>query len=112
MKKSTCWLPGHGKYATPAEKAASKIVTEGCVTEGKATFCVGDRVERAVPKSKTQPAQVFRGVVLGLVKGANNAGKAKMAANVCMDSSEPAMAYPYLFGELRKARGLTGRRRR
>lgn len=69
-----------------------------CATKGKLTLCVGDRVTRADIK-------VGNGTVIALSVGRNNAGKKQPAANVCFDDSEPrAVAYPYVFSELKKLR--------
>lgn len=77
----------------------SDLPKDRCATEKGVTFCVGDRVKRADIKGPGP------GTVLAVHSGANNSGRKKMAARVCWDRSEPGeVAYPFLFGELKKAR--------
>lgn len=72
--------------------------TDKCMTEGKVTLCVGDRVTR--PSFKAAGT----GTVLAVHYGADNSGrKKKAAARVCFDTDAAGdLAYPYHFTELRK----------
>jgi hypothetical protein len=83
----------------PKQNFSDDPPIERCGTAKGVTFCVGDRVQRTLKTLKV----VRKGVVLGVQMGADNAGRKQLAARVCFDYDEPgALAYPYLFSELKK----------
>jgi hypothetical protein len=84
------------------------VSAKTCTVTKKATFCVGDRVERTVKvaadvKKRLIREGFWRGTIVALEMGRDNSGRAMPAARVKLDGNEPGdLAYPYLLVELKK----------